>query len=112
MKTVILKDKGWTVRYLIEEDEDGYPSTLIYVDYEKNGENTKIREFIEDEVDESLHECIRGNVLLDTRYFNHRVKAFMKNITMGGGNPMNVDKFSYRQNSKQEELLMCMEPFG
>ena len=34
--------------------------------------------------------------MLATRYFNHRVKAFMKYIAMGGGNPMNVDKFSYK----------------
>ena len=95
----ILKDKeGLILRYVIEEDDDGYPSTTIYVDYKKNDQmNTKkIREYIKDEVDESLHECIRGNVLLATRYFNHRVKAFMKNIAMGGGNPMYVDKFSYK----------------
>ena len=82
----ILKDKeGLILRYVIEEDDDGYPSTTIYVDYKKNDQmNTKkIREYIEDEVHESLHECIRGNVLLATRYFNHRVKAFMKNIAMG-----------------------------
>jgi hypothetical protein len=95
----ILKDKeGLILRYVIEEDDDGYPSTTIYVEYKKNDQmNTKkIREYIEDEVHESLHECIRGNVLLATRYFNHRVKAFMKNIAMGGGNPMYVDKFSYK----------------
>ena len=56
----------------------------------------EIREFLKDEVDESLHESIRGNVLLATRYFNHRVKAFVRHIIMGGGNPMNVDKFSYK----------------
>ena len=43
-----------------------------------------------------MHECIRGNVLLATRYFNHRVKAFMTDIAMGGGNPMYVDKYSYK----------------
>ena len=94
----ILNDKGWTVRYVLEEDDDGYPTTSIYVDYEKDDKiiTKRIREFIEDEVDESLHEYIRGNVLLATRYFNHRVKAFMKHIAMGGGNPMNVDKFAYK----------------
>jgi hypothetical protein len=35
-------------------------------------------------------------VLLATRYFNHRVKAFISNIAMGGGNPMMVEYFSYK----------------
>ena len=39
---------------------------------------------------------IRENVLLATRFFNHRVKGFMSRIVMGGGNPMNVDKYTYK----------------
>ena len=55
-----------------------------------------IRKYIEEHLDDTLHECIRGNVLMATRYFNHRVKSFIKNIVMGGGNPMMVDKFAYK----------------
>jgi hypothetical protein len=68
------------------------------VDHEKNGtlQSDTIKKYIEEQVDDSLHECIRGNVLLATRYFNHRVKAFINKIVLGGGNPMNVDKFSYK----------------
>ena len=47
-------------------------------------------------VKEALHEFIRGNVLVATQYFNHRVKAFMTEIVMGGGNPMKVENFSYK----------------
>ena len=73
-----------------------------------------IRKYIEEHVNESLHECIRGNVLLATRYFNHRVKSFINNIVMGGGSPMMVDKFSYiiRLSFKTGAQLMCMESFG
>ena len=64
----------------------------------KNGEiiSKELREFLDEEVNESTHEFIRGNVLLATRFFNHRVKSFINEIVMGGGNHMNVDKFSYK----------------
>ena len=82
------------IKYEVTEDSDGYPSTLINVDYEKEGKiHTKgLKQYLEEEVDDSIHEYIRGNVLLATRYFNHRVKAFIKDIAMGGGNLMNVDR--------------------
>ena len=94
----ILREKNVTLRYSIEENEEGHPTTTIYVDYIENGEtNTKkIRDYIEEVLDESFHESIRGHVLLATRFFNHRVKAFMKDIVMGGGNAMHVDKFTYK----------------
>ena len=80
------------------EDSDGYPSTSINVEYKKEGKvhMKGLKQYLEEEVDDSIHEYIRGNVLLATRYFNHRVKAFMKYIAMGGGNPMNVDKYTYK----------------
>ena len=87
-----------TIKYDIEENQDGNPRTAIYVEYKRNGEiqTYPLKQFLEEHIDESLHECIRGNVLLATRYFNHRVQAFMKTIAMGGGIPMLVDKFSYK----------------
>ena len=42
----------------------------------------------------SLHELIRGNVLLATRYFNQRVKKFFNKIVMGKNNPMNVEYYT------------------
>ena len=94
----ILREKNVTMKYMIEDDDEGNPTTMVYVEYEKNGKSNtkKLREYIEEEIDESFHESIRGHVLLATRYFNHRVKAFMKDIVMGGGNPMHVDKFTYK----------------
>ena len=93
-----MKEKKAVVRYSIEEDQDGYPCTTVEIDIDNNGKivTKKLRDYLKEDIDESLHEFIRGNVLLATRYFNHRVKAFMSKIVMGGGNPMNVDKFSYK----------------
>ena len=94
----ILRTQKCSLKYTIEEDVDGNPRTSISVEHIKNGKlrTDPIKIYIKEHIDESLHECIRGNVLLATRYFNHRVKAFMNNIVMGGGNPMRVDKFSYK----------------
>ena len=74
------------------------PETLITVEFKKNGLlfELPIADYIKQEIKESLHEIVRGNVLIATRYFNHRVKAFTRDIIMGGGNLMNVDKFHYK----------------
>ena len=97
--SAILRQKeGITLQYCIEEDEEGNPSTKIYINFPKEGRVIvkEMRKYLEEEVNETLHEYIRGNVLLATRYFNHRVKEFMKNIVQGGGNPMNVGNYSYK----------------
>ena len=47
-------------------------------------------------INESRHELLRKNVLAVTRYFDMRVKSFIKNIVMGGENPMAVILFTYR----------------
>ena len=49
-----------------------------------------------EEVDESLHELIRTNVLNATRNFQHRVDAFIKNIIFGKNNPMHIKNLSYK----------------
>ena len=94
----ILRAKGLKIKYLTEMDQDGYPKTAIYVEHSKDGviQSDPLKKFLEEQQDKSLHEFIRGNVLLATRYFNHRVKAFISNIMMGGGNPMMVEYYSYK----------------
>ena len=97
--SAILREKVASVSYNIEEDQDGFPKTTVKITIDKDGkkETKELRDFLKEDIDESLHECIRGNVLLATRFFNHRVKRFMSKIVMGGGNPMNVDKFEYKE---------------
>ena len=95
---ILRQKEGITLQYCMEEDASGNPSTKIYVKFTKEGNVIvkEMREYLQEEVNETLHEYIRGNVLLATRYFNHRVKAFMKNIVQGGGNPMNVGNYAYK----------------
>ena len=82
----------------MEENSDGIPKTAIYIEHEKDGKRQidTLKDFLENQEDKSLHELIRGNVLLATRYFNHRVKAFISTIVMGRSNPMMVDYYSYK----------------
>ena len=50
------------IRYVIESDRDGYPKTSVYVDYEKDGQvyTNDVKDYIKEDLDESLHECIGG----------------------------------------------------
>ena len=94
----ILRDQGLNLSYKVIPDEDGAFTTKIEVEYEKEGKQMKkdIHQYLEEEVQSSLHEMIRGNVLLATRYFNDRVKKFMDLIVMGDNNPMMVEYFTYK----------------
>ena len=52
--------------------------------------------FLKDDVNESLHEMIRTNVMTATRNFHHRVESFKKEILFGKNNPMKIKYISYR----------------
>ena len=64
----ILRDKECTLVYKIEEEHNGYPKTVIYVEQKKDTDGNvqliPIKTYIEENIEESLHECIRGDVLL------------------------------------------------
>ena len=94
----ILKDKGLNLTYSVIPDDKGFCKTKIEVEYKKDGIMKKIdlQQYLEEEVDESFHEMIRGNVLLATRYFNQRVKKFFHTVVMGMNNPMHVEYFTYK----------------
>ena len=94
----ILRDMGLHLIYSVIPDENGYSYTRIEVEYVKEGEKLRkgLKQFIDEEIRISLHELIRGNVLLATRYFNHRVKKFFNTIVMGRNNPMNVQYYTYK----------------
>ena len=74
---ILRQKEGITLQYCMEDDASGNPSTKIYVNFTKEGNATvkEMREYLQEEVNETLHEYIRGNVLLATRYFNHRSSA-------------------------------------
>ena len=92
----ILLERGYEISYeKTSKDEDGYMKTEIQA--RKSGQKWKpIKQFMEEDVEESLHELVRGNVLTATRYFEHRVKQFINKIMMGKNNHMHVKYYTYK----------------
>ena len=76
--------------------EDGYTSLKTSIHTTTDPWPVDLDTFMERETDLSLHEVIRQNVIEATRYFDFRVKAFIKEVVMGGANPMAVQYYSYR----------------
>ena len=85
----LLRNLGVTVNY--EFDSEGNNSTIIK---DKNGKEMDLRKYLETEVDQSQHDIIRTNILNASRNYNHRVKAFIKEIVMDKSNPMAVKYYS------------------
>ena len=75
--------------------EDGLPKTLVEVQT-ATGDWKSLRKFLEDDIADSKHELIRGNVVMATRYFHHRVKSFISKVVMSKSNPMHVKNYTYK----------------
>ena len=92
----ILQDQGWDVKYTLNKDEEDNWDTIVEA-RKNNKDNYKpIKEFIQNDIDETLHELVRDNVMTATRYFQHRVKQFIRTIMMGKNNPMHVKYYTYK----------------
>ena len=91
--STFLVENEYSVEYVIKDD-----ATTETIVRSKDSRNIKksLKIFLEEDVDESLHEMIRTNVLTATRNFQHRVDAFRTQIIMGKNNPMKVKNISYR----------------
>ena len=65
---ILRQNPNISIQYEMESDDDGNPSTKVYVNYKKEGKDMtkEMKEYLADEVNASLHEHIRGNVLLAT----------------------------------------------
>ena len=87
----VLRDHGYTLEYVI--DEKGIMSTFVV---SRDGQKLLLEEFLSSEMEDSLHEIIRTNVLTATRNFHNRLVAFRNEIIMGLNNPMKVKYISYR----------------
>ena len=92
----ILQDKGWDVKYTLKKDSEDNWDNVIEARKSITDDYKPIKQFIEEEVQESLHELIRENVLKATRYYQQRVKHFITKVTMGKNNPMNVKNYTYK----------------
>ena len=84
---------GYQLQYWSKADG----STQIIVD-QKDGRiiNKTLKQFLEEDVDESLHEMIRTNVLTATRNFHHRVNQFKDKVMMVEKTQMKIKYISYR----------------
>ena len=86
-----LVDNGYVIEYSKKADQ-----TRETIVKSRNGReiNKTLKQFLHEDVDESLHEMIRTNVLTATRNFQHRVEAFRNEIIIGRNNPMKVKHIS------------------
>ena len=65
----------------------------------KDGDNileVPWQQYLDDHVDDKVHEMMKENILLATRNFQHRVETFRKEVIFGRNNPMKVRHISYR----------------
>ena len=91
----VLLERGFETKYNVTQDDEGNWDTVIEAKI-KGGDWKPIKQLIEEDMEESIHELVRGNVLSATRYFQHRVKNFIDRIVMGKNNPMCVSYYSYK----------------
>ena len=86
-------ENGYEIEYTMRDDQT-LETTVMYKDGRRIAK--PLKEFLSEDVDESLHEMIKTNVLTAARNFQHRVEAFKKEVMMGGNNPMKIKNLSYR----------------
>ena len=93
-------DKGYELLYSVEKNEDGIWCTRIQGRKDTENNWKDIEELLED-LGDSKHEVLRGNVVNATRYLQHRVKQFLSKIVLNKDNPMNVHIYSMRAEFQQ-----------
>ena len=91
--STFLVENGYLLEYRV--NQDGTTETIV-ISKEDINIDKPLDQFLIDDVDASLHELIRTNVITATRNFQHRVEAFRNEIIMGENSPMKVKHISYR----------------
>ena len=91
--STFLVQNGYTLEYMYRLD----CTTETWI-MSKDGRpiGKDLATFLKEDVNDSLHEMIRTNVITATRNFHHRVESFKKEILMGMNNPMKIKYISYR----------------
>ena len=92
----ILQDKGWDIKYTLSKDEEENWDTIVEARKSIDDNYKPIKQFIQEDIEETLHELVRDNVMTATRYFQHRVKQFIRTVMMGENNDMNVKYYTYK----------------
>ena len=91
----ILLEKGYSINIEVITNKDG---EMVY-QYEArsgDGEWKPLEQFVQEDVEESYHELIRGNVLTATRYFHQRVTQFLKTIVLAKSAPLKAKYYKYK----------------
>ena len=88
----LLEGRGLKIEYNVSSDG----TSTITVLPPGCQEPLTLDEYLKSEVNESMHEMIRTNVLNSTRNFQHRVDAFIREIIFGENNPMKIKHLSYK----------------
>ena len=92
-------DPDWEFQYKTTARSDGCKAeeTLVhFTDEEGNRISKPLEIFLNEHVNESKHQVIRKNVVLATRTFDHRVKAFLKEYVTGNAAGMQLEFYSYK----------------
>ena len=90
--TSVLEAKN--VKIIYEFDDDGNETTLIGLPNESETKWVPIEEYMENEMDISIHELLRRNVVTATRNYNQRVKSFIKEIMTDSSSPFLVRHYA------------------
>ena len=92
--STILEQMGYEIHYT--RDRANKNTETIVVNKDDRKIQKPLEAFLREDIDDSLHEMIRTNVLTATRNFQRRVETFEKEIMMGENNPMKIKYISYR----------------
>ena len=93
--STILVQIGYEIHF-IRDRANEYTETIV-VKKDNREINKPLKDFLWEDIGESLHETIRTNVLTATRNFQQRLETFIKEIMMGENNPMQIKYISYRR---------------
>ena len=91
----ILLEKGYSMKYEVKKNTYGHWEQIIE-GHTGDGEWKSFDDFLKEDVEESNHDLIRGNVVSATRYYDHRVKCFLRDVVLDKSNPMSVRYYTYK----------------
>merc|ERR1711911_280351 len=91
----ILLERGYSINIEVVTNEQG-AMAYHYEARSGDGEWKNLDQFIKEDVEESYHELIRGNVLTATRYFDQRVRQFLKTIVLAKSAPLKAKYYKYK----------------
>ena len=87
----VLREKRFGVRCTIYSNQEESYEVLS-----TNEKWIELEDFIQNEMDETLHEVLRRNVVTATRNYQARVKTLMQTIIKNPSNPLSVKHSSIK----------------